>query len=47
MLADVGDVIEKVVEDVVDDARVEGQDFDIFEKIAVKFPTPRQKCEVK
>ena len=24
-----------------------GQDFDIFPKIAVKFPTPRQKCEVK
>ena len=23
-----------------------GQDFDIFQKIAVKFPTPRQKCEV-
>ena len=24
-----------------------GQDFDIFPKIAVKFPTPGQKCEVK
>ena len=24
-----------------------GRGFDIFQKIAVKFPTPRQKCEVK
>ena len=24
-----------------------GRDFDIFQKIAVKFPTPGQKCEVK
>ena len=24
-----------------------GQEFDIFQKVAVKFPTPRQKCEVK
>ena len=24
-----------------------GRDFDIFQKIAVKFPSPRQKCEVK
>ena len=24
-----------------------GRDFDIFKKIAVKFPTPGQKCEVK
>ena len=24
-----------------------GQGFDIFQKIAVKFPTPGQKCEVK
>ena len=24
-----------------------GRDFDILAKIAVKFPTPRQKCEVK
>ena len=24
-----------------------GRDFDIFPKIAVKFPTPGQKCEVK
>ena len=24
-----------------------GRDFDIFPKIAVKFPTPRQKCDVK
>ena len=24
-----------------------GWDFDIFQKIAVKFPTPGQKCEVK
>ena len=24
-----------------------GRDFDIFQKIAVKFPIPRQKCEVK
>ena len=24
-----------------------GRDFDIFPKIAVKFPTPAQKCEVK
>ena len=24
-----------------------GQDFDILQKIAVKFPTPGQKCEVK
>ena len=23
------------------------RDFDIFQKIAVKFPTPGQKCEVK
>ena len=24
-----------------------GRDFDIFPKVAVKFPTPGQKCEVK
>ena len=24
-----------------------GRDFDIFPKIAVKFPSPGQKCEVK
>ena len=24
-----------------------GQGFDIFQRIDVKFPTPRQKCEVK
>ena len=24
-----------------------GWDFDIFQKVAVKFPTPGQKCEVK
>ena len=24
-----------------------GRDFDIFQKIGVKFPTPGQKCEVK
>ena len=24
-----------------------GRDFDIFQKIAVKFPSPGQKCEVK
>ena len=24
-----------------------GWEFDIFQKIAVKFPTPGQKCEVK
>ena len=24
-----------------------GRDFDIFPKTAVKFPTPKQKCEVK
>ena len=24
-----------------------GWDFDIFSKIAIKFPTPGQKCEVK
>ena len=24
-----------------------GRDFDIFQKDAVKFPTPGQKCEVK
>ena len=24
-----------------------GRDLDIFQKIAVKFPTPGQKCEVK
>ena len=24
-----------------------GRDFDIFQKIAVKFPTPGKKCEVK
>ena len=24
-----------------------GRDFDIFQKVAVKFPTPGQKCEIK
>ena len=40
-------VVQNNSNDGIKGGRCIGRDFDISQKIAVKFPTPGQKCEVK